>query len=87
MLNIFALCVMFLGSLSVGLFQLVRPRDAQAWLVRYRSEHPILGSMSFLSKDFMSSPYYVPWIRIVGARMVIFFAGVALYALMALLRK
>ena len=86
MLNIFALCVMFLGSLSVGLFQLVRPRDAQAWLVRYRSEHPVVGSLSFLSKDFMSSPYYVAWIRIVGAGMVIF-AGVALYALMALLRK
>jgi hypothetical protein len=45
-----------------------------------------VGSLSFLSKDFMSSPYYLAWIRIVGAGMVIF-AGVTLYALIALLRK
>ena len=86
MMNVVVLALFFLFSLSVGLFQLVRPRDAQAWLVRYRSEHPILGSMSFLSKDFMSSPYYLAWIRTVGAGMVIV-AGVALYALIASLRK
>jgi hypothetical protein len=85
-INVLALCLMFLFSLSIGLFQLVRTRDAQAWFMRYRSEHPILGSMSFLSKQFMSSPYYLAWIRVVGVGFIIF-AGVALYAVIHLLRR
>ena len=86
MINVLALCLMFLFSLSVGLFQLVRPRDAQTWLVRFRSEHPIWGAMGFLSKEFMSSPYYLAWIRIVGAGFVIF-AGIAFYAVIHLVRR
>jgi hypothetical protein len=85
-MNIVVLAVAVLFGLSAGLFQLFRPYSAQAWLVRFRSQHPIWGSMVFLSKEFMSSPYYLAWIRIVGAASIIF-AGVALYALIVLLRR
>src|SRR5690242_14052274 len=78
--KLLVLSLSFLFSAFVGVFQLARPRRAQAWFIRFRSEHPVWGSMAFVSKDFMSSPYYVAFIRVVGAGFLIF-AAVALYAL------
>jgi hypothetical protein len=42
--------------------------------------------MGFISKEFMSSPYYLAWIRIVGAGFVVF-AGIAFYAVIHLVRR
>lgn len=39
--------------------------------------------MAFVSKDFMSSPYYLAFIRVVGTGFLVF-GAVALYALVRL---
>lgn len=83
MLNVILLALAFVISAALGLFQVTCPRRAQAWFIRFRSENPIRGSMAFVSKDFMSSPYYLAFIRVVGTGFLVF-GAVALYALVRL---